>query len=105
MGTLPHYLYTQGTHEIARNTVPYNNASDKRVANCDHLIGASISQNDEELNDNQCKLKETDKFSEEIDFEEENTGLVGNGRFGRAIKNNHRLLEQTRFLYYKIFFS
>ena len=37
MDTLPHYLHTQDTHEGARNTVPYNNQSDKRAANCDHL--------------------------------------------------------------------
>ena len=76
MGTLPHYLYTKGTHEVARNTVSYNNESDKRVANCDHLNDASISQNDKESDVNQCKLKETDEFSEESDVEEGNTGLI-----------------------------
>ena len=59
MGTLLHYLYTQDTHEVARNTVPYDNESDKRAANCEHLNDASISQNDEESNDDQCNLKET----------------------------------------------
>ena len=38
MGILPHYLYKQDTHEVVRNTVPYNSESDKRAANCDHLI-------------------------------------------------------------------
>ena len=76
MGTLPHYLYTQNTHEVARNTDPYNNESDKRAANYDHLNYASISQNDEESNVDQCKLKETLEFSEESDVEEGNAGLV-----------------------------
>ena len=99
MGTLPHYLYTQDTHEV-----PYNNESDKRAANCEHLNDASISQNDEESNADQCSLKETDEFSEESDAEEENTGLVDiddatlvlverASRFGRAIKINYRFLE------------
>ena len=50
-GTLPHYLYTEDTHEVATNTVPYNNESDKRAANCEHLTDASLSQNDEESSD------------------------------------------------------
>ena len=96
MGTLLHYLYTQDTHEVARNTVPYDNESDKRAANYEHLNDASISQNDEESNDDQCNLKETDEFREESDVEEENAGLVDIdnaalflvgrvSRFGRAI--------------------
>ena len=51
MGTLSHYLYTQDTHKVARNTVPYYNKSNKRAANCEHLNNASNSQNDEESND------------------------------------------------------
>ena len=54
MDTLPHYLYTQDTHEVARNTVPYDNESDKRAANCEHLNDASISQYEEEPNDDHC---------------------------------------------------
>ena len=97
-------LYTQGIYEVARNTVSYNNESDKRAANCDHLNDASNSQNDEESNDDQCKLKETDEFSEEGDVKEQNTGLadidhaalflVGrSSRFRRAIKLSNRFLE------------
>ena len=107
MGTLPHYSYTQDTqdtHENTRNTVPYDNESSKRVANCEHLNDASISQNDEESNNDQCNLKETDKFSEENDVEEGNNGLmdidharlflVGRAsRFERAVKINNRFLE------------
>ena len=59
MGTLLHYLYTQDTNEVARNTVFCDNESDKRAANCKHLHDASICQNDEESNDDQCDLKET----------------------------------------------
>ena len=107
MDTLPHYLYTQDTHEVAKNTVPYDNESDKRAANCEHLNSQNrtlISQNDEESNDDHCNLKETDKFSEESDVEEENTGLVDideaalflvgrASRFGKARKSNNRFLE------------
>ena len=107
MDTLPHYLYTQDTHEVAKNTVPYDNESDKRAANCEHLNSQNrtfISQNDEESNDDQCNLKETDEFSEESDVEEENTGLVDideaelflvgrASRFGKARKINNRFLE------------
>ena len=107
MGTLPHYSHTQDTqdtHENTRNTVPYDNESGKRVANCEHLNDASISQNDEESNNDQCNLKETDKFSEENDVEEVNNGLmdidharlflVGRAsRFERAVKINNRFLE------------
>ena len=57
-------------------TVSYNNESDKRVANCDYLNNASISQNDEEPNVGQCKLEKTDEFSEESDLGEGNSGLV-----------------------------
>ena len=76
MDTLPHYLHTQDTHEVARNTVPHNNQSDKRAANCDHLHDTSVSQNDKVSNNDQCKLKETDEFSEKSDVEEGNTGFV-----------------------------
>ena len=58
MDTLQHYLYTQDTHKVARNTVPHNKESDKRAANCEHLNDVSINQNDEESNDDQCILKE-----------------------------------------------
>ena len=65
---------------------------------------ASISENDEESNDDQCSLNKTGEFSEESDVEEENTGLVDiddaalflvgrASRFGRAIKINNRVLE------------
>ena len=101
MGTLPHYLYAQDTHEVARNTFNYNNEIDKRTANCEHLNDASISQNNEESNDDQCNLEEIDEFSEESDVKDENTGLVNiddaalfligrASRFRRAIKINKR---------------
>ena len=104
MGTLPHYFYAQDTHEVARNTVPYNNVSDKIAANFEPLNDASISPNDEESNDDQCNLKETDEFREESDVDEENTGLVDKddaalflvgraSRFGRVIKINNGFLE------------
>ena len=116
MGTLPHYLSTQNTHEVATNTVPYNNENDKRAANCEHLTDAYISQNDEESSDGRCNLKETDEFSEESDVEEENTGLVDidntslflvgrASRFRKTKKINNRFLELIRFLYHKIFFA
>ena len=65
---------------------------------------ASISENDEKSNDDQCSLNKTGEFSEESDFEEENTGLVDiddaalflvgrASRFGRALKVNNRFLE------------
>ena len=108
IGTLLHYLYTQYTHEVAGNTVPYDNKSNKRAANCEHLNDASNSQNDEESNDDQCNLKQTDVFSEESDVEKNNSGLadiddaalflVGRAsKFGRAIKINNRFLEKIRF--------
>ena len=104
MGTLLHYLYTQDTHEVARNTVPDDNESDKRAANCEFLNDTSISENDEESNDDHFNLKETDEFREESDVEEENIGLVDiddaalflvgcASRFGRAIKISNRFLE------------
>ena len=76
MGTLPHYLDTQDTHKVARNTVPYNNENDKRASTCDLLNDASNSQNDEESNVDQCKFKETDEFNEESNVEEGNAGLA-----------------------------
>ena len=108
ISTLPHThiqdTHIQHTHEVARNKVLYDNESGKIAASCEHLNNASISQNDEESNDDHCNLKEADKFCEESDFEEENTVLVNiddaalflvgrASRFGRAIKINNRFLE------------
>ena len=65
---------------------------------------ASISENDEKSNDDQCSLNKADEFNEETEVEEENTGLVDiddaalflvgrASRFGRALKVNNRFLE------------
>ena len=64
ISTLPH-THIQDTHEVARNKVLYDNERGKIAASCEHLNNASISQNDEESNDDHCNLKEADEFCEE----------------------------------------
>ena len=113
MGTLPHYLYTQDTQEIARSIVPYYNQHKENSEHNRNQQNVSPGENHEGLTNDQKELEtevehqeveEIDEFSEESDTEEENSGLadlddaaiflVGRAsRFGRAIKINNKYLE------------